>query len=216
MARGKLVVFEGLDRAGKTTQCQMLVDALREEGQDVLFMRFPDRTTPIGQMINSYLSGESEQDDHVIHLLFSANRWEAVPKITQAIEEGTTVIIDRYYYSGIVYSAAKQTPSMTLEWCRHPDVGLPRPDMVLFLHISPEDAAKRGGFGAERYEKKAMQDRVRGLFEEVRAKKEGEDFVVVDAGGSVEEVQARIRGEVGGRMREVEREGKPLRVVEGW
>lgn len=41
MARGKLIVFEGLDRAGKTTQCQMLVDALREEGQDVLFMRFP-------------------------------------------------------------------------------------------------------------------------------------------------------------------------------
>lgn len=41
MTRGKLIVFEGLDRAGKTTQCQMLVDALREEGQDVLFMRFP-------------------------------------------------------------------------------------------------------------------------------------------------------------------------------
>lgn len=99
MARGKLIVFEGLDRAGKTTQCQMLVDALKEEGQDVQFMRFPgmhferktrvlimrvwtykgaDRTTPIGQMINSYLSGESEQEDHVIHLLFSANRWEAV------------------------------------------------------------------------------------------------------------------------------------------
>jgi hypothetical protein len=36
-----------------------------------------DRTTPIGQMINSYLSGQSEQEDHVIHLLFSANRWEA-------------------------------------------------------------------------------------------------------------------------------------------
>lgn len=41
MARGKLIVFEGLDRAGKTTQCQMLVEALREEGQDVVFMRFP-------------------------------------------------------------------------------------------------------------------------------------------------------------------------------
>lgn len=37
-----------------------------------------DRTTPIGQMINSYLSGQTEQEDHVIHLLFSANRWEAV------------------------------------------------------------------------------------------------------------------------------------------
>lgn len=37
-----------------------------------------DRTTPIGQMINGYLNGETEQEDHVIHLLFSANRWEAV------------------------------------------------------------------------------------------------------------------------------------------
>ena len=88
--------------------------------------------------------------------------------------------------------------------------------MVLFLHISPEDAAKRGGFGTERYEKKAMQDRVRGLFEEVRAKRESEDFVVVDAGGSVEEVQGRIRREVGDGLREVERQGRPLRVVEEW
>jgi thymidylate kinase len=41
MKRGKLIVFEGLDRAGKTTQCQMLVSALQAEGQSVLFMRFP-------------------------------------------------------------------------------------------------------------------------------------------------------------------------------
>jgi len=41
MARGKLIVFEGLDRAGKTTQCQMLVEALQKEGQSVMFMRFP-------------------------------------------------------------------------------------------------------------------------------------------------------------------------------
>jgi ATPase subunit of ABC transporter with duplicated ATPase domains len=106
MARGKLIVFEGLDRAGKSTQCAMLAQALQEAGHSVRLMRFPgeyvsilkecsvveggisignfsdiamtDRTTPIGQMINSYLSGQSEAEDHVIHLLFSANRWEAV------------------------------------------------------------------------------------------------------------------------------------------
>ncbi|KAF3009520.1 Thymidylate kinase [Curvularia kusanoi] len=138
------------------------------------------------------------------------------PKIKAAIEAGTTVVIDRYYYSGIVYSAAKQNPSMSLEWCRHPDVGLPRPDMVLFLHISAEEAAKRGGFGTERYEKKELQDRVRGLFEEVRARREGEDFVVVDAGGSVEEVQGRIRGKVKGCMERVDGEGAGLGVVGGW
>ncbi|KAF2626602.1 thymidylate kinase [Macroventuria anomochaeta] len=213
MARGKLIVFEGLDRAGKTTQCQMLVEALKKDGEKVTFMRFPDRTTPIGQMINSYLSGESEQEDHVIHLLFSANRWEAVPKILEAINSGTTVIIDRYYYSGIVYSAAKQNPSMTLEWCRHPDVGLPRPDIVVFLHISPEDAAKRGGYGTERYEQKAMQDRVRELFKEVRQSKEGGDFNVIDAGGSVEEVQESIYDLAKGLL---EDESGPLRTVGEW
>ncbi|KAJ4373543.1 Thymidylate kinase [Didymella sp. IMI 355093] len=213
MGRGKLIVFEGLDRAGKTTQCQMLVEALQKEGQSVLFMRFPDRTTPIGQMINSYLSGESEQEDHVIHLLFSANRWEAVPTITKALQQGTTVIIDRYYYSGIVYSAAKQIPRMTLEWCRHPDVGLPRPDLVLFLHVSAAEAAQRGGYGSERYEKAAMQERVRELFEEVRARREGEDFVVVDAGRDVESVQREIRE----KAREVlERGDGELRTVGEW
>lgn len=45
MARGKLIVFEGLDRAGKTTQCQMLVEALKNDGQKVEFMRFPGTQT---------------------------------------------------------------------------------------------------------------------------------------------------------------------------
>lgn len=213
-------------------------------------------------MINSYLSGASEQEDHVIHLLFSANRWEAVyathypihslkhamlgklanpspricapaitltssiradhrlthprPKIKAAIEQGTTVIVDRYYYSGIVYSAAKQNPALSLSWCRHPDVGLPRPDAVIFLHISPEEAAARGGYGTERYEKKAMQDRVRELFEEVRGKAEGEDFVVINAGAGVEEVQRSIWEEVRKVVERIDREEGELRTVREW
>lgn len=95
MARGKLIVLEGLDRAGKSTQCQLLVSSLQDAGVKVRYMRFPgtrnqscigsscvaynisDRTTPIGQMINAYLAGDTESEDHVIHLSFSANRWEA-------------------------------------------------------------------------------------------------------------------------------------------
>ncbi|KAF1962470.1 P-loop containing nucleoside triphosphate hydrolase protein, partial [Byssothecium circinans] len=150
MTRGKLIVLEGLDRAGKSTQCEMLAQALQQDGMKVHHMRFPDRTTPIGQMINSYLSGATEQEDHVIHLLFSANRWESASKITSLIASNTTVIIDRYYYSGIVYTAAKHKPSLPLSWCRHPDVGLPRPDLCLFLDISAEEAEKRGGYGGEK------------------------------------------------------------------
>ncbi|EFQ94563.1 hypothetical protein PTT_07709 [Pyrenophora teres f. teres 0-1] len=150
MTRGKLIVFEGLDRAGKSTQCQKLVEDLQNDGMKVRHMRFPDRTTPIGQMINSYLSGDSEQEDHVIHLLFSANRWEAANSIQADLTAGTTIIIDRYYYSGCVYSAAKQKHDMSLEWCRNPELGLPRPDLCIFLDISAEDAAKRGGYGTEK------------------------------------------------------------------
>lgn len=144
-------------------------------------------------MINDYLKGDIEQEDHVIHLLFSANRWEAASSIRADIEAGTTVIIDRYYYSGCVYSAAKDNPSLSLTWARHAEVGLPRPDGVIFLEISPDEAAKRGGFGSERYENKRHQDRVRELFKEMsEMPDESEEFVVIDADGSREDVARKV------------------------
>ncbi|KAI1648384.1 thymidylate kinase-domain-containing protein [Daldinia loculata] len=162
--RGAFVVFEGMDRAGKTTQAKLLQQRCIESGREVRFMRFPDRTTPIGKMIDSYLKGETEIEDHVIHLLFSANRWEAVKKIKAELEAGHTIICDRFYHSGIVYSAAKNIKSLSLSWAKAPEVGLPRPDMVLFLDLEEEVARERGGWGGEVYEKGEMQRRVRDLF----------------------------------------------------
>jgi len=68
--RGAFIVLEGVDRCGKTTQAARLTEALGAE-----FMRFPDRTTAIGVMINSYLAQGVDMDDRAVHLLFSANRW---------------------------------------------------------------------------------------------------------------------------------------------
>lgn len=167
-------------------------------------------------MINSYLSGQSEQEDHVIHLLFSANRWEAAASIESDLTSGTTVIIDRYYYSGCVYSAAKKNPSLSLEWARHPEVGLPRPDLCLFLDIAAEEAAKRGGYGTEKYEKKEMQDQVRRLFEVLMESKEKEDFVRIDAGRGLEEVRIEVEQVVRSVMERVDKEGRALGVVEPW
>ena len=213
--RGHLIVFEGLDRSGKSTQCARLVDYLKAQGQKVEHMRFPNRSTVIGQMINNYLVGSSNQEDHAIHLLFSANRWEAAEDIKRHIQEGTTVVIDRYYYSGCVYSAAKQNPAMDLAWCRYPEIGLPRPDLCLFLDITAEDAAKRGGYGNERYEKQEMQDRVRGLFEEMRTHAdEAEDIVTIDAGGSVEEVEKIIQETVADQLSGAQ--SRPLRYINPW
>lgn len=74
--RGALIVLEGLDRSGKSSQCAHLVSFLAQRGVAVEAWRFPDRTTPMGRMISSYLASDTELDDAAIHLLFSANRWE--------------------------------------------------------------------------------------------------------------------------------------------
>lgn len=100
VARGAFVLVEGLDRAGKTTQVERLCNELYSLGHNVKTLRFPgnntllspscgslrleswltepetDRTSPIGQMIDGYLRRSVQMDDHAIHLLFSANRWE--------------------------------------------------------------------------------------------------------------------------------------------
>lgn len=98
-----------------------------------------------------------------------------------------TVVVDRYYYSGGVYSVAKEIPGLDLMWARWPEVGLPRPDLCIFLDIPEAEARKRGGYGAERYENDEMQGRVRRLFEEIRTE-EQDRFRVVDAARSEDQV----------------------------
>ncbi|KAJ5992580.1 hypothetical protein N7451_008304 [Penicillium sp. IBT 35674x] len=208
--RGALIVVEGLDRAGKSSQCEMLRDYLESQGKIVKYIRFPDRTTPIGQLINSYLLGSANQDDHSIHLLFSANRWEIAKSIEQEITSGTTVIVDRYSYSGAVYSAAKANPTLSLKWAWQPEIGLPRPDICLFLSISAEEAAKRGGYGAERYENETMQTRVRELFRILFDRQE--DICVIDAGKSLEEVSQEVQNAVSGCISSLDMTG-PLKTL---
>ena len=155
-------------------------------------MTLLDRATTIGKMIDGYLRGQSALDDHAIHLLFSANRWEAADAIRAQIAKGTTVIADRYSFSGAVYSAAKENPNLSLDWAWQAEVGLPRPDICLFLNILPKEAARRGGYGDERYEVDSMQARVRHLFESLLALPHNDEICVIDAGRSIDEVSRDI------------------------
>ncbi|KAI9676388.1 MAG: Thymidylate kinase [Caeruleum heppii] len=213
--RGAFIAFEGLDRAGKSTQCQDLVRNLEQRGFKVRLRRFPVRKTPIGKMIDDYLRGDREHEDHVIHLLFSANRWEAAEQIEADVAAGMVVIADRYYYSGCVYSAAKAVPGLDLTWARNPEVGLPRPDLVIFLNITPEAAAQRGDFGNERYEVREFQNRLGGLFGELFGTFERGNVAIVDASSDQLKVQQEIlqavvdriqmvrNGELGSELRKV-------------
>lgn len=148
--RGAFILLEGVDRCGKTTQCGLLLKHLLSVGVAAAAMRFPDRTTAVGSLINQYLMGGADLDDRAIHLLFSANRWEGAQQLENHLfQQGQTVICDRYAYSGVAFTSAKpredQGGPLSLEWCRQPDVGLPAPDAVIFLDLSQEEAEQRGG-----------------------------------------------------------------------
>ena len=69
-------------------------------GQGSTFIRFPNRESQIGKLINDYLASTAPTDinDHTIHLLFSANRWEAKEMIQQTLESGVSIVCDRYAY----------------------------------------------------------------------------------------------------------------------
>jgi dTMP kinase len=127
-----------------------------------------------------------------------------------ALAAGRHLVIDRYAYSGIAFSATKPGMGGTgekVDWTTSPDRGLLAPDVVIFLDVTPEIAQARGNFGEERYEKKEIQARVRTMFAELRAQAGGDasaaaagatpfgvgvPWRVVNAGGTPEEVHAQI------------------------
>lgn len=94
LKRGAFILFEGIDRCGKSTQAARLTELLQGAGQ-AEFIRFPNRTSTIGQMINAYLQSATNMNDQTIHLLFSANRWEAAQDIEAKLAQGITLVCDR-------------------------------------------------------------------------------------------------------------------------
>ena len=79
-------------------------------------------------------------------------------------------------------------PGLSIDWCKRPDVGLPKPDLVCFLDVSEEVAIKRADFGGERYEMTEFQRKVRNNYEKLR----DESWVTVSADGGVEEVEEQL------------------------
>ncbi len=102
------------------------------------------------------------------------------------------MVVDRYAFSGVAYSLAKQHPTMTLDWCKRGDQGLPAPDLVIFLELSVDQAKRRAEFGKERYEKEDFQQRVLESYHCLREP----NWLTLDATMSPEDLQAMIQNSV--------------------
>ena len=141
-----LIVLEGLDGAGKSTQVRLLKQYLQER-YPLEYIHFPRYDAPVyGDLISRFLRGDfgSNQAVHpqLVALLFAEDRHGAAPAIRKALEEGKTVLLDRYVYSNIAYQCAK-LPDMTerrklRDWIFDTEYGvfdLPVPDLNLFLDV---------------------------------------------------------------------------------
>jgi dTMP kinase len=103
-------------------------------------MDFPDYTTPIGQEIRAFLDGNRNYTLETKHVLMSANRWEKKKEIESLIENGTIIIMNRYYQSNLVYGVSH---GLNLKWLLNLDKGLPKEDVVIVLEVNPNTSYQR-------------------------------------------------------------------------
>lgn len=143
--RGKLIVLDGTDGSGKATQTALLLKRLRKEGQRIATLDFPQyEKSMLGGLLGRYLRGDFGKPIHpyLISAIYAAERWESKEKILRWLREGRVVVLDRYVSANQIHQGSRVGNSRErrkfLAWLlrlEHGVFGLPRPDMVVFLHV---------------------------------------------------------------------------------
>lgn len=145
-----IIVIEGGDQAGKKTQTELLLKALKKRKIKTTTFSFPDYSTPIGKEITKYLNGKRKFPPQVIHCLLAANRWEKLNQILEAKEKNSILIMNRYYQSNLVYGVAN---GLKQNWLENLDAGLPKADLVILLDVSQKESFKRKKTNRDKFEK---------------------------------------------------------------
>ena len=180
VSAGRLIVIEGLDGAGTTTQARRLVDHLNANGRVAHLTREPS-DGPVGRLIREMLTGGHAIEDASLSqgtfgLLFAADRLDHLQReVEPALAAGSIVVSDRWYHSSLAY----QGTGADRDWIAMLNARARRPDLTMFLKVRPEVAAKRRADAKRREE----------LFEDLRMQQE------VDAGYTATIAELRTAGE---------------------
>ncbi|MCC5931372.1 MAG: dTMP kinase [Cyclobacteriaceae bacterium] len=202
MKRNLFIAFEGIDGSGKSTQVKLLSDSLKKAGHKV-YSTFEPTDSPIGSVIRNIFNHKIEADHRVIAGLFVADRLDHLLNKTNGIlkklEEGFTVITDRYYFSSYAYHGVH----MSLDWVIEANslsAELLRPDLNIYIDISPELSMKRltkGRSSMELYETLENLKNVRAKYlEAIELLKFQEQIFITEGNRSPEEIAADIWNEV--------------------
>lgn len=139
---GKLIVIEGIDGAGGETQSNLLVKFLKERGVSVEKLTYPDYSGSIGNLIHHFLHKKYEFSPESQFLLYFLDFLKDKEKIKKWLKEGKIIITDRYFTSTLAYQCQKGISlKEALKIAQIFD--LPKPDLIIYLEISPKTSIKR-------------------------------------------------------------------------
>lgn len=152
---GRLVVFEGIDGSGKSTQFKLLCDHLSSSGRDFMRVTFPRYDKPSSSLLKMYLNGEFGEDPDAVNA-YAASSFFAVDRFASYVQdwrgyylEGGMILTDRYTTSNAIHQGAKLLPEQRerfFKWLYEYEfdlIGLPAPDTVIYLDIEAAHAARR-------------------------------------------------------------------------
>jgi len=177
--RGKLIVIDGIDGSGKATQTELLRKRLHKEKVPVKTIDFPRYNNNFfGDLIGNYLSGKYgdfvKTDPRVASVLYASDRFESSDQIRRWLEQGYTVIADRYVSANQIHQGGKFDDARTrrqfmawLDKMEHEVYGIPRPDLVIYIdvpyEVSKEWLAKKVAAREKAGEKDVAEDNLRHL-----------------------------------------------------
>ena len=151
---GKLIVIEGLDGSGKSTQLELLPKLLSERGIESQTVSFPDYESDSSALVKMYLAGQFGKDPSDVNayassLFYAVDRYASYKMDWgQWYEDGGLVVSDRYTTSNAVHQASKETGEKQdafLKWLyefEYDKLGLPRPDLIIYLDV-PTDFTEK-------------------------------------------------------------------------
>ncbi len=198
MEKGKFIALEGIDGSGKSSQIGRLVQRIEGLGLRCRADREPTGG-PVGSLIRQIFTGRVSADNRVIAALYAADRLDhlvnEVDGLCAAIEQGITVVSDRYYFSSYAYHSV----DIDMDWvigANALSADLLRPTVTIFLDVPVETAVERirqNRFVEEIFDGEDRLRQTRALyFKAFERLKDVENVVVVDGSGAQEQVAERI------------------------
>jgi len=150
MKRGKFIVIEGSDGAGKKTQADELMSRLKADGANLAYYDFPQYSTSFfGALVGRYLNGEfgtaEDVSPYLSSILFAGDRFEAAKNMHADLQAGKILIANRYMQSNLAYQSAKLKTKTEKEqfktWLSQLEYqifNIPAPDIIIYLSLPYE------------------------------------------------------------------------------